>query len=206
MIKADRVRFFSVLTAISGTFGKQLSEDTVQVWWECFEEFSLEDFERALRHAAMTSEFLTIAVVRKSLRGPDLDPKDAATLAWKPFEQALRNPGGYRSVCFDDPIMHLASANCGDWARNCRGPEKELQYLRIRFEKAYAAGMRDVQRRGLALCAPEQILYGDITTQPPVLIGEPRKIALWHAEIGAPSLPQLAHFTDPKTPLIGGGQ
>lgn len=59
------------------------------------------------------------------------------------LEGAMRRVGAYRSVVFDDPIIHLVVERMGGWPKLCSMADDEWKFLRRDFERIYDATCRE---------------------------------------------------------------
>jgi hypothetical protein len=127
-----------------------------------------------------------VALIRERMAG---DPKANAILAVAKIEEAMRKAGPYKSVVFDDPVIHMIVASEGGWPRICQADvDDEWKYLKKEIEARYEAfnrigfGMADVPPRLPGLHEAGNSEAGHIATAQIVHIGDPRRIAEWQGK------------------------
>lgn len=59
------------------------------------------------------------------------------------LEDAMQKIGAYRSVVFDDPIIHLVVDRMGGWPKLCGMEHEEWKFLRREFERIYDVAKRE---------------------------------------------------------------
>jgi hypothetical protein len=59
------------------------------------------------------------------------------------LEDAMQKVGAYRSVVFDDPLIHLTVDRMGGWPKLCGMGNEEWKFLRREFERIYDAVCRE---------------------------------------------------------------
>ena len=59
------------------------------------------------------------------------------------LEDAMQRVGAYRSVVFDDPIIHLVVSRMGGWPKLCAITDDEWKFRRRDFERLYDAAVRE---------------------------------------------------------------
>ena len=126
--------------------------------------------------------------------------------AWAKVETAVRSVGAYRSVAFDDPLIHVVIVEMGGWTTLCRSAVDEMPFKAREFERRYAAYRL---RRELPNFPPR--LMGESESQNrlngradyevrPVLIGDPERAARVIEQ--GQQIPAL-RITDSKTAMSG---
>ena len=108
------------------------------MWWEACAPFDFEQVTKALTAHAMDPDVgkfppMPSDIVRV-LHGTKTD---RALVAWGKVVDAMQSAGAYRSVAFDDPLIHLAIADLGDWPKLCRTLVDELPFVQKRFCDGY---------------------------------------------------------------------
>jgi hypothetical protein len=118
MIRDDWPEFKGVVGAVYGFYRKDrdLTPVTMRMWFE-----ALRAYELTTIRAAFTSHLRNPDVGQFVPMPADLvklidgGSNDAALLAWARVDRAARTIGAYRSVVFDDPLIHYAIDNIGGW-------------------------------------------------------------------------------------------
>ncbi len=127
-----------------------------------------------------TGQFMPkIADIIRMLQGSS---QDSALTAWSKVDKAVRQIGPYRSVVFDDALIHVVLHEMGGWSGLSRKTDDEWPFVAREFENRY----RGFKSRGDIPAYPPKLLgisdshnaqsektMGFI--QPPMLIGDAAK-------------------------------
>ena len=181
------VRLAEILGALGETFNRPVTDVTVRAYAMALDDLPMAAIEQAARRALRESTFFPTAHDIRKLAGC-VDGAERVAIAWDVFEKAVVQHGGYRSVCFDDPVLNATIMNLGGWQACCEKPVEEFdKWLRKSFERVYAAFMSS--RRGstsalLGICDSENVGYP---------MQRPERI-----ETGLPKLADL-RLTDDRT-------
>jgi hypothetical protein len=85
----------------------------------------------------------------------DGTPEERAALGWQKFVHAVRCLSPYRSVAFDDPILHAVVRHMGGWVKLVQTMDDQtLDGYRLEFEKSY----RSLVAGGVPLDTPLRLL------------------------------------------------
>lgn len=154
---------------------KQLPPEAVMIFFEALREHSLDDVLRALRLHVKTPQRCKFWPKPGDIEELISGSRATASLeAWTKVEAAVRRHGRYRSVVFDDALIHLVVEDMGGWPRLCEvASEKDMEFQRQEFCRRYE-GARLVREFPAVLIG---ILDGDALRERrelsmPVLIGE----------------------------------
>lgn len=132
--------FSAMLTGVCEMYNKSASPELIGIYWQLLNRYELADVQRAMhQHArnADTGQYMPKpADIVKFIDGCS---QSRAGTAWLKVDRAMRSVGGGDSVVFDDPLIHAALAQLGDWPKLCQSPENELHFLQSKFEKHYQA-------------------------------------------------------------------
>lgn len=180
MVDHELPEFSRTLLAVADYYGKELSENVVDLYWNGLREYDLASVKRALwAHARNpdSGQFMPkIADVARVMQGRT---DDQAAIAWSKVNQAVRRVGTYQCVVFDDPVIHRVIADMGGWVLIGSKDDKEWPFVAREFETRYRGyRMRDE--------APEYppVLIGmanahngqqGFRLNPPILVGDERK-------------------------------
>lgn len=156
MRDSELIEFSKTLLAVADYYGKELSENVVDLYWNGLREYDLESVKKALwAHARNpdTGQFMPkIADIARVTQGRT---DDQAAIAWSKVDQAVRRVGTYQCVVFDDPVIHRVIVDMGGWVLIGGKDNKEWPFVAREFENRYRGyRMRD-----------------DTPEYPPVLIG-----------------------------------
>lgn len=203
MKPADREKFADLIVGIMSVYKQEVSRIQLEVWWTVLKGYDLDVVNQALsNHVADPDAGMyppKPADVVKHLGGTT---KDRAVLAWHKTMDGVRTCGPWKSVVFDDPIVHRVITDLGGWPDFCKVTDKELPFLQKRFEEAYRAYAfkGDVPEHPAKLIGVFEAQnnfngWGDDPrakkTAEPVLIGDLHGCRLIESGASAPSIQKL---------------
>jgi hypothetical protein len=173
-------RFHEVLAGVHDFYGKDLTPFALQVWELACSQFDVEQVTKALSAHLMDAErgqFMPKpADIVKQLQGTN---SDRALLAWGKVFDAMQSVGSYKSVVFDDGLIHAVIEDLGGWPKICRYSNEELQFLQKRFCDSYRAyaGRKDVTYPAQLTGEHDQqnAKFGHVSMNGPMLIGDKQK-------------------------------
>lgn len=180
MVDHELPEFSRTLLAVADYYGKELSENVVDLYWNGLREYDLASVKRALwAHARNpdSGQFMPkIADVARVMQGRT---DDQAAIAWSKVNQAVRRVGTYQCVAFDDPVIHRVIADMGGWVLIGSKDDKEWPFVAREFETRYRGyRMRDETPEyppvliGMANAHNGQQGF---RLNPPILVGDERK-------------------------------
>lgn len=185
MIQNDKLQFEEILTGLAEIFDTELSDIKVDIYFEALKDMSLDDFRAAANTVARTCKFFPKPVEFREQVLIGLDVQ--ASLAYEKVEKAFRKPGIYKTVVFDDPVIHAVIQNLGGdkgWIEYNNLLEKDVKWWRKDFEKKYLQ-LAPLVHQG-SLDPPKELpgLYAfhDNATDEarlPVIIGDRQKALEW---------------------------
>lgn len=185
-------RFHEVLAGVHDFYGKELTPFALQVWELACKQFDVEQVTKALSAHLMDAErgqFMPKpADIVRQLQGTSTD---RSLLAWGKVFDAMQSVGAYRSVVFDDGVIHAVIEDIGGWPKMCRYPNDELQFLQKRFCDSYRAyaGRQDIAYPSQLMGEHDQqnAKMGHVSINGPILIGDQQKaIAVKNSGIAGP--------------------
>lgn len=180
MVEHELPEFSKTLLAVADYYGKELSENVVDLYWNGLREYDLASVKRALwAHARNpdSGQFMPkIADVARVMQGRT---DDQAAIAWSKVNQAVRRVGTYQCVVFDDPVIHRVLSDMGGWVLIGSKDDKEWPFVAREFETRYRGyRMRDETPEyppvliGMANAHNGQQGF---RLNPPILVGDERK-------------------------------
>jgi hypothetical protein len=138
VIVSDKPGFFALIADVYAFYKSDFSEFAGRVWWEAMLPYDFAAVADALnRHCVNpdSGQFLPRpADVVKMLSG---STQDAALVAWSKVDRAVREVGTYRSVVFDDPVIHRVVTDMGGWVPLGAKAEDEWPFVRNEFVNRY---------------------------------------------------------------------
>lgn len=178
MKSSDRQRFAALMAQASETYAKPLTEGGLTLWWTLMRDHTIDDVERAM-HAHMLDpergRFLPVpADLVRIIEGSG---GDRAALAWTKVREAIRSIGPYRSVVFDDPVIHAVIEDMGGWIRMGDMSTEEAPFRGKEFSDRYKAyAMRRQAPQHPPMLCGEHDLANRVkfpgAVNPPVLVGD----------------------------------
>lgn len=138
MNASDRPEFFAMIADVYAFYKSDFSEFAGRVWWEAMLPYDFAAVADALnRHCVNpdSGQYLPKpADVVRMLAG---STQDAALVAWSKVDRAVREVGTYRSVVFDDPVIHRVVTDMGGWVPLGAKGEDEWPFVRTEFVNRY---------------------------------------------------------------------
>ncbi len=191
MLPLEREAFGKMLMTIGQLYNKQINAALVQLYWKALECFTWNEVRNAFElHIidADTGQFMPKPA--DIIRALDGNIETKRLQAWTKVEQAIRLIGPYRSVVFDDPIIHAVLGEMGGWIKICKTSLKELPFVAKEFQTRFGAyrykapssyprsliGLAEHHNQQTGIKAEEPILLGDKTRAQNVLNQDKVKI------------------------------
>lgn len=178
MIDSDKQKFGELLRATLSVFGQEVSSGVVAIWWEALRRFEYAEVRSALsRHIQNvdSGQFSPKPVdVIRVLEGGSTEGR--ALSAWTKVLEALRKVGTYRSVVFDDPLIHAVLEDMGGWIQLGKLTNDETPFRAQEFQKRYRAMVHNPPSSyppSLLGVAEATNMTNGFRSDPPMLIGNP---------------------------------
>lgn len=189
----DRQGFASAMLAVGEVYGKKLSVQQSELYWEILKGYPLADVQAAIhRHMADpdSGQFLPkpADIIRHMAGSTDTQ----AMRAWTKVDKAVRTVGSYQSVIFDDWKIHAVIHDMGGWIALCSMQTEEAPFKAREFEKRYR-GYRDGDDMGY----PRQLIgrseahnsQNGYKVDAPLLLGDQRQALLTYERGGDANRP-----------------
>lgn len=137
MTHENKPEFAQILTAMAEIYDKELSEISVQLYWNCLKHLDFDHFREACAKCVETSKFMPkpAEILQNASGGPR---ETHAIREWDAIQAAVSSVGAYQSVEFDDPVTAKAATAVGGWSELCR-PTEDEHWLRKRFIETWLA-------------------------------------------------------------------
>lgn len=140
MTPQDHDTFAKMLLAVGELYGKQVSPTTISLYFKSLIEYDIKDIGRAFNLHVKNPDngqfFPKPADLVRMLEG---NTENQGMLAWVKVREAIGMAGPWRSVTFDDPIIHLVLFDMGGWPKLCDMTADEEPFVAKEFEKRYRA-------------------------------------------------------------------
>lgn len=163
---------------------REPTEILLDTYYALLKDLSEDQFQSAVTHVLSDRQYTNLPIpanIREAAIGK-LD--DEALIALAKLERAMPTWGAYRSIIFDDPIIHAIVQSMGGWVKVCVMPDDEWKFRRIEFLKTYKAFAPNLNR----LQVPFKLVgidESDNPTLPPKIAyaGSREKIDAWQGSI-----------------------
>lgn len=178
-------RFIEVMGALAEASGQTTTPFKEKIYAKALDDLTIEQVEQAAWHIIKTRVFATfpkIGELREAVLGKR---EEVSALALDKLEKAMARHGAYRSVIFDDPIIHAVVRSMGGWPKICSLPEEEWKFKRKEFEKLYAAfssrpNSVETPLQLAGIVERDNSARGYCGEVAPVYIGDKMIIESWH--------------------------
>ena len=138
MIQADFDRFIALVSDVSAFYKQDFSPFAGRVWWQAMQPFDMDAVSEAFSKHCVNpdnGQFMPKpADIVKMLEG---STQDSGLVAWSTVDKAIRRVGTYRSVAFDDAIIHRVIVDMGGWIQLGTKTEDEWPFIRNEFVNRY---------------------------------------------------------------------
>lgn len=209
MVDSELPDFLKTMLAVADYYGKELSENATDLYWNALREYDLQAVKKALwAHARNpdTGQWMPkIADIAKVMQGRT---DDQAALAWSKVNQAVRRVGTYQCVVFDDPIIHRVISDMGGWVLIGSKDDDEWPFVAKEFQNRYRGyRMRDETPEyppvliGMANAHNSQQGF---RPNPPILVGD--EIKANQVRLGGATAPLLGMRSAADFDLPGTGK
>lgn len=178
MVDDDKKEFATYMSGVFSVYGKEVSTMLLRIWFEALRQYDLKAVKDALARHLLNpdnGQFLPKpADVVKLIGGTTID---TALEAWSAVDNAVRTVGTYRSVAFQDSIIHKVIQDMGGWVALGNKKEDEWAFVAKEFQTRY----RGIKTTGQPVDAPPQLtgiaaqqnsVAGIQYAEPPILIGK----------------------------------
>jgi hypothetical protein len=120
-------------------FDRQPTQFLLSAYYSVLQDLSGEDFDVSVHSVLESHRFAKMplpAEIKDQIRGAS---QDAAIVALDKLERAMARQGAYRSVMFDDRLIHAVVSSLGGWPKLCQMEMEEWKWVRKDFERLYKA-------------------------------------------------------------------
>ncbi|CBJ38308.1 conserved protein of unknown function, phage related [Ralstonia solanacearum CMR15] len=180
MTPQDSKQFAALVGNVYAFYRQDYSVFAGRVWWEAMKPFDFAAVSDAFnRHCVNpdSGQFLPKpADIVRMLQG---STQDAALVAWAKVDRAVRTVGTYRSVVFDDALIHRVVTEMGGWVHIGGQAESEWPFVRNEFVNRY----RGYRMRSETPDYPPHLIgtaeasnaRAGFEIEPPMLLGDVKK-------------------------------
>lgn len=176
MTPQDHEMFAKMLIAVGELYSKEVTPTMISLYFKSLAEYDIKDIGRAFNLHVKNPDngqfFPKPADIVRMLEG---NTENQGMLAWVKVRDAVGRAGPWRTVAFDDPIIHLVIVDMGGWPKLCDMGADDEPFIAKEFEKRYrsyrAQGRPSVFPRSLHGLA-DKANSGKYAPQPVLLIGD----------------------------------
>lgn len=176
MEHVDREAFGRLMVGMGELYHRQVSKMLIKLYWDVLEHFGWQDVMTAFEaHVKDPDAGQFMPKPADIIRGIKGNSQCQGLQAWTKVERAIRLVGPYRSVAFDDAIIHAVLAEMGGWIKICGTSQKELPFVAKEFQTRFAAYRNQPPThypKYLAGVNEHQNAIAGFTIEPPKLLGD----------------------------------
>lgn len=141
MENEDRKEFLNIINKTAILYDAELKKEKIDIYWDIFKEYSLEEFKDAMNQAVRSCKFFPKPAEIIELMGGKLSIQDEATKEALLVINAMRQVGGHETVRFKDPVTNaVVLKGYGGWIKLCDSAlEQDNKWFINEFVKIYRA-------------------------------------------------------------------
>lgn len=180
MTKNDYPQFVALWTMSFEMYDKRPSDGAIDLAFASLERYEIEDIRRALTaHFNDADNGRFTPKPADIVRHIDGDPQSRSLSAWTKVINAISSCGSWRTVVFDDPIIHCVIDDMGGWIELCGISDQEEPFKRNEFAKRYSGYLsrppESYPSRLIGMAEAHNAGRFDAFLEPPALVGDHRK-------------------------------
>ena len=140
MIAKDKILFCALLTSVAELYGKPISANVLEIYWNTLEKYSLESIRRAVHlHVTNPDNGQFMPKPADILRYIETSQSTKALHAWDKVVLAMQRVGAINSIEFDDPAISVVIKEMGGWISICyKSRNDNLPFMAIEFQRRYS--------------------------------------------------------------------
>jgi hypothetical protein len=133
--QSDYKAFIEILSIMAQYYNVEKSKAVLNLYWETLNNLTIEQFKIRANELVKTNKFFP--AISEFLEIENKDEKGIK--AWQKVLYAFKVIGCYKSVQFDDPVIHSAIEMLGGWRRFNEMTIEERKWAEKDFYKYYSA-------------------------------------------------------------------
>jgi len=132
------IKNFSILMEV---YGVSYSEATIEIYYRILKDLDGKEFEKAVHTILSERPFPTFPKPAELLSAIATKNEEKAVLAADNLRKAVSMHGSYKTVIFDDPVIHIVlERHFGGWIKFCEMTIEDMEkFFKFEFEKLYKA-------------------------------------------------------------------
>lgn len=183
----SREKFRTEFAGLCEVFDREPTKALAHAYYEALNDLTDDQLSEAVAFVLRTRKYTKLPLpsdIREAITG---DIQSAAIIALDKAEKAIERHSAYRSVQFDDPVIHMVISAMGGWYKFCcpavYGDDQDWHWKQKEFKSIYVA----FSQRPIAECPV--VLFGILDTEnsargiditrAPEQIGDRKKIEQW---------------------------
>jgi hypothetical protein len=169
--------FNEMLAGVHALYRRDFSESIGLVYFRALKQYDYAAVAEAFsRHTVNPDAGKFMPLPADIVRMLEGSTQDSALLAWAKVDRAIRTVGTYRSVVFDDALVHRVLADMGGWVLLGTRTEDEWPFQRNEFVNRYRgyrerSATPDYPAHLLGIAEAQNAREG-MQVEMPVLIGD----------------------------------
>lgn len=180
MSELDRTVFKQGMELMCTVFKREPDKMLLSAYYAILKGMEANQFESAVSFVLRDRKYTSLPLPADIIEAATGKLDDESLIALAKLERAMATWGAYRSIAFDDPVIHAFVSANGGWPFLCRMELDQWKFKRIEFVKSYKAFAPNLNR----LAVPLTLAGADELSSPtlPVriaYIGNPEVIASW---------------------------
>lgn len=113
----DHEKFGKLIAGVFGVYGRECSDEVIEVYYRCLEDYSIDDLSRCFSaHIKNPDNGVFIPKPADIIRMMKGNSKSKSIIAW---DKAFNAINSSYDVVFDDPIIHAVIRDMGGWVKFC---------------------------------------------------------------------------------------
>lgn len=143
-VEHDYEKLLELLNDALAPYEKSVTARAGMIWFEALKHYSLAEVAQGLTaHIANPEKGQFAPKPADVIANIDLTTEALAMAAWAKVDRSVKMVGAYRSIVFDDPIIHVVIVDLGGWIKLCQtNDEKDFGFIGADFRKRYTVYMR----------------------------------------------------------------
>lgn len=191
MTDNDFDKFGVMICTLGEMYAKTVTSNMIGLYFHALKTYDIADIGRGFNlHVRNPDNGQFFPKPADVVRMIDGDSGTQGGLAWTKVLSAIKSIGGYRSVVFDDQVIHRVITDMGGWPKLCECKEAETPFVAKEFERRYQgystrrAGLDKNYAPVLTGITDAQNAGGGFKTEAPLLIGD-SQVALATMRLGS---------------------
>lgn len=131
----DKAEFTKLLVSVGGLYQQTINEEVAELYWNTLKSYVLKDITAAI--ACYMEQGQTMPTPADICRYFLQIAQATVQTAWGKVARATKHVGSYKSVVFDDALIHCVIDDMGGWEKICGITNEELPEHVKEFEEHY---------------------------------------------------------------------